>query len=349
VEGAAPRRRLSRGRRALFGAVAALLLVLLLEGALRLAGLPVGLVRSFGGLWQRDPDALASQPGLFRPGTHRVAYPPELAYGVTIDALGLRGTDAPALEPAPGRTRVLCLGDSVTFGFHVEDDQTYPARLQARLGPAVEVLNAGCGHLTIADERRWFAEKLAALRPKVVVLQFCGNDVDPSEQDDRPGQYAQVLADAGGPSLADRLRTTAIGEAQLHLAIALKRSREPSPSLAQHPEVPDERWARYEAELRALRDLVAKGGATLVLVPFPDLVHVRGTGPSPYEVRLRAMCEALAIGFRGPLEAFRAAAQGDPDGLYHWPLDPHASAKGCEVFAGAVEALLRERGLVPTR
>ncbi len=346
---APPRRRLSRGRRALFGAVMVGLMVLLLEGGLRLAGLPAGIVRSFGGLWQRDAAALAAQPGLFRPGTHRVAFPPELAYDVTIDALGLRGTEPAAPAPTPGRPRVLCVGDSVTFGFYVSDAQTYPARLDARLrarGLAAEVLNAGCGHLTITDERRWLEEKLLALRPAVVVLQFCANDVDPSELDAQPTQYEQLLAEAQGPSLADRLRQTAIGEAQLRLAIALKRARPPSLTMAALPEVPEERWARYEAELKVIRDLVQRAGATLVLVPFPDLVLARGTGPSPYEARLKAACDRLGIGFRGPLDDFRAAAAGDPDGLYHWPLDLHGSARGCDALAGSVETLLVEKGLL---
>lgn len=340
---------MSRGRRALFASVAVLLLVLLLEGGLRLAGLPAGFVRSFGGLWQRDPAALAAQAGLFRPGTHRVAFPPELAYDATIDALGLRGTEPAAPAPTPGRPRVLCVGDSVTFGFYVSDAETYPARLAARLearGVAAEVLNAGCGHLTITDERRWLAEKLLALRPAVVVLQFCGNDVDPSELDAQPTQYEQLLAEARGPSFADRLRQTAIGEAQLRLAIALKRARPPSDTMAALPEVPEERWARYEAELKAVRDLVTGAGATLVLVVFPDLVLVRGTGPSPYEARLKAACDRLGISFRGALDDFRAAAARDPDSLYHWPLDPHASAKGCDALAGAVETVLLERGLL---
>jgi hypothetical protein len=328
------------------------LMVLLLEGGLRLAGLPAGIVRSFGGLWQRDAAALAAQPGLFRPGTHRVAFPPELAYDATIDALGLRGTEPAALAPTPGRPRVLCVGDSVTFGFYVSDAETYPARLDARLkarGVAAEVLNAGCGHLTITDERRWLEEKLLALRPAVVVLQFCANDVDPSELDAQPTQYEQLLAEARGPSLADRLRQTAIGEAQLRLAIALKRARAALPHHGRPP-----RGAR--GALGPLRGRAEgrprprpEGRRDLVLVPFPDLVLARGTGPSPYEARLKAACDRLGVGFRGPLDDFRAAAAGDPDSLYHWPLDLHGSAKGCDALAGSVEALLLERKLLAPR
>ncbi|MFH1464026.1 MAG: SGNH/GDSL hydrolase family protein [Pseudomonadota bacterium] len=57
----------------------------------------------------------------------------------------LRGASF-ADQPASGIQRLLAIGDSVTFGWGVEGDQTWPARLQARLaaaGRAVEVLNAG--------------------------------------------------------------------------------------------------------------------------------------------------------------------------------------------------------------
>jgi lysophospholipase L1-like esterase len=48
--------------------------------------------------------------------------------------------------PAPGVTRLVAIGDSVTFGWGVEVEDAFPAQLQAELnrrGHKVEVLNAG--------------------------------------------------------------------------------------------------------------------------------------------------------------------------------------------------------------
>ena len=57
---------------------------------------------------------------------------------VSTNAKGFRG---PPLEPQKTSYRVLCLGDSVTFGWGVAEDESYPARLRKSLG--LEVINAG--------------------------------------------------------------------------------------------------------------------------------------------------------------------------------------------------------------
>lgn len=113
-------------------------------------------------------------------------YDPELTFrnrrglhdsGVDIDALGLRGPEV-AVEKAPGEKRVLCLGDSCTFG----GAHPYPEFLQAildrRYDPGrVEVLNAGVIGYTSLHGLRWFRRDLEPLRPDVVVVYFGWNDM----------------------------------------------------------------------------------------------------------------------------------------------------------------------------
>jgi len=57
---------------------------------------------------------------------------------VSTNQYGMRGPD---FELEPSGTRILCLGDSVTFGWGVTYEQSYPALLAQKLG--VEVINAG--------------------------------------------------------------------------------------------------------------------------------------------------------------------------------------------------------------
>lgn len=63
---------------------------------------------------------------------------------VTIhtNSLGLRGTREYPPEPAPGIFRIFAVGDSFTFGFGVEDGDSFPAQLEAA-DPRLEVFNMG--------------------------------------------------------------------------------------------------------------------------------------------------------------------------------------------------------------
>src|SRR5215470_5660402 len=50
---------------------------------------------------------------------------------VRTNSLGLRGAEIPPREA--GELRILVLGDSITFGDYVDEDETYPAVLERRL------------------------------------------------------------------------------------------------------------------------------------------------------------------------------------------------------------------------
>src|SRR5437867_8997121 len=81
---------------------------------------------------------------VMRPNQHAFT----IAWPVVTNGLGLRSPEIAAVK-RPGTIRVLCLGDSNTFGIGVAQEETYAARLQALLrgqGRAeAEVINAGGG------------------------------------------------------------------------------------------------------------------------------------------------------------------------------------------------------------
>lgn len=346
-------RPLSATKKGAFAAVAVIVAVLGAEGVLRLLGYPRGIVRSFSHVWNRDPVSLERLPGLFQPGVRRhIAFPPELAYHATFNALGLRGPEVTRSRPE-GTLRVLAVGDSVTFGYHVADHETWPAHLAARLagrGLRAEVINGGCGHFTITDQRQYLEERLLSLEPSVVVLQFCSNDVTPGELGRERTLYREILDEAAAPSLGDRLRSTALGELQLRAAIALKAARrgERAMTLAAPEPVDDAAWARYEEELAALKRALDARGVPLVLVSFVDLGVVLGDGPSVHDGPLATITARLKIPFASALPAFRAAGP-DPRALFLWPRDPHSSSAGNAVLAGVVEDLLGAHGLLGAR
>jgi lysophospholipase L1-like esterase len=80
-------------------------------------------------------------------------------------ARGLRGPDFQT--PSPG-FRVVCIGDSVTFGWGVSDDQTYPVHLASVLG--VEVLNAGMPAAKPNQMAKWLEIHARTIDADVVVF-----------------------------------------------------------------------------------------------------------------------------------------------------------------------------------
>lgn len=104
----------------------------------------------------------------------------EPAFHMTTNSLGLRSAHEVSFQ-LPGKTRrVLALGDSYTFGFGVEGDETYPAFLEKLLnsGPAnqytFQVINAGFADGTAPDsEYLYLRETGVKFSPSVVTLGFC--------------------------------------------------------------------------------------------------------------------------------------------------------------------------------
>jgi hypothetical protein len=153
-----------------------------LEAVLAAAGLPrrpalVGGVTQFA-----DARVYDSDPKLLW-RLHRRAnldFPELWFVGVRTDSRGLRGADRDE-EWKKSRLRVLCLGDSVTFGVALANDETFPARLERalveRLPPetAPVVINAGVpGYSSVQGLR--LLDELAPLEPDVVVWWFGMND-----------------------------------------------------------------------------------------------------------------------------------------------------------------------------
>ncbi len=99
----------------------------------------------------RTPEALAQI------GRRRV-------FEITTNALGLRG---PELGPKDGY-RVLCVGESVTFGWGVEAEESYPAQLAGELG--VEVVNAGIPAMRPTQMVRWLERNTKTIEPDLVLF-----------------------------------------------------------------------------------------------------------------------------------------------------------------------------------
>ena len=97
----------------------------------------------------------------------------------TTNASGFRNDHDIPYDKAPGRLRVLSLGDSQTEGFEVRQEFTYSAVIEHWLnahGTAAEVINAGVSGYGTAEAVAVLENEGIKYRPDVVVYGLYAND-----------------------------------------------------------------------------------------------------------------------------------------------------------------------------
>ncbi len=97
-------------------------------------------------------------------------------YHVQLNSHGMRGPEIERAR-AGGKFRVLLLGDSVTWGWGVNDDETYASILCRELGPDVEVVNAAVPGWGTDQVSMWLEREGGGWAPDLVVLCFIFNDI----------------------------------------------------------------------------------------------------------------------------------------------------------------------------
>ncbi len=94
----------------------------------------------------------------------------------STNSLGLRGPEI-SKEKRPGEQRVLLVGDSFTWGYGVNDNQTFAARLEQLL-EGVKVINLGVTAYGLEQEYRYLQSEGLSYNPDLVVINICANDIE---------------------------------------------------------------------------------------------------------------------------------------------------------------------------
>lgn len=87
-----------------------------------------------------------------------------------INKYGFRDDDASAMGP-----EIICLGDSFTMGWGLDDSASFPEILQRKTGK--KVLNTGTPSYGTARELL-LMERLDTSKLKYIIIQYCSNDKD---------------------------------------------------------------------------------------------------------------------------------------------------------------------------
>jgi len=200
----------------------------------------------------------------------------EPTWRLEVNALGLRGK-----PPTAGKRglRVLCLGDSITFGDKLDEGATYPEVLERLLRERrpdrdPEVINAGVpGYSSHQGLALW--RKLRELHPSVVVVAFGANDtwlVATPDRENLPLDRSLLNR------IRSRLRSTEVYRALRALLLEARRRVTPTPRPGARPtflvRVP---LSETEQNVRTIvREARADGAEAIVLhtaFGHPEIAH----------------------------------------------------------------------------
>ena len=222
---------------------------------------------------------------------------PELGFrGVRTNSLGLRGPEIPP-ERKPGEFRVLCLGDSVTFGMGLPEGETWPDQLRAHLGSSPEfsegpvTVQSGAVPGWSSIQGLWLYDRVADFRPDVVVFWFGLNDSKLAWG--APDRHQRRTDFRWAPR---NMRTFQLFQDLLGVEV-----------------LPDAEVRRVSVEdfasaVSRFREMERNGGPKVIFVRFPERME---TTISEFELMLlRAKREGVAF-VAGPVSLLLPAAPAD--------------------------------------
>jgi lysophospholipase L1-like esterase len=305
------------------------------------------------------------QPLRFLPGSRRTYRTSEFSFTVAFNRYGRRDAEWSADAIADPRS-ILLIGDSFALGNAVEEPDTIPARIEARLaerGTPTEVMNFGMpggapplyAQLLDASLREGFGAGT------IVVALFVGNDFYPGVFEPlRPTPMHPP--EPSGSALFRWLRIR-VGQSPTLVGLALTAGRwlgvtvyDSGGSYIFLREQTSEQRRLFErilGEIARMRDVARNHGRRLYVVLIPNKLQVENgddlTGPiydaSLPNRRILAWCEEREIACLDLLpdlvEEFRAKREP----LYY-PIDRHFNPRGYAFAADRILEFLSARGAI---
>jgi hypothetical protein len=288
------------------------------------------------------------------------------SFPVATNSHGLREREFPTL-PERGVVRILCLGDSLTFGDGVAVEDTYPKQLEALLrkkgNAKYEVINAGVPSYDTWQEVVYFQEWGVQLRPRIVVMGFYANDPVP-----RPETVKNFLTPGGtlrrqgfGGMFPDSVVHALKGSRLLlflrdRISKVVNRIHPSFEYLHQQSLLTgtensfvERGWREVDASLETMASLRKEHGFTLLLVIFPmpeQLVHDHPR--AYYQSRVQAIANKHAIPSIDLLDSFKREFNGFGSLLIEWDGHPNPNAYriATKEIAGFIRAMPPVQGRV---
>jgi hypothetical protein len=226
--------------------------------------------------WISEPNVLI--PDMYGEGAY-----------LRTDSRGFRDDVEVAPTPAAGKVRIVCSGDSFTFGYGVDNAHTW-CHLLGELDDRIESINMGQGGYGIDQAFLWFRRDGRPLRPAIHLFAFINGDFDRMMSNRFLGYGKPTLSVRGGllhvenvPAVGRPVYypTTQVKDIVRHLkayelaGALLEGLRAPAPPSNDTPTTDPARAAIHEVALRVFAELLEMAEAdryrsVLVYLPIDD-------------------------------------------------------------------------------
>lgn len=253
---------------------------------------------------------------------------------VKINRLGHRDDEIETVKPK-GRFRILMLGDSVTFGWGVPQDQTFAQVLEQRFraeGIDAEVINTGVGNYNTTMEVESFFAHSRKLDPDVVILNYFINDAEPipSYENNWLERHSKAWV-----YFASR-----IDAAWRHVGLGQKTDWRDYYRHLYDSEANPNGWPQVVTAIEHLSSHCVQQDISLFVVQYPELRQLR---PYPFEAQhrmVRDLAERLGVPY---LDLLNSVGSEEPSSLWVTAPDPHPNIKANLLFGDALYKWLSDQ------
>jgi lysophospholipase L1-like esterase len=268
----------------------------------------------------------------------------------------------------PGAIRIVCLGDSVTFGFRVPvvwpDKPTefdpewlpFPMLLEKQLRAAnparrIEVITMAVPGYTSHQGLAWLQRDIDRLKPDLVTVSFGWNDASLSDVADREAIRTNRSAVAvrwlidHSQAFAHATRWLRTREANKQLAARQTppQSRPPTPRPSARVSQPE-----YLANMLAIENLARQHGATVIVIAAPYRDHSAEAPEADamlqYRAALKSTMAARGIPF---LEILELTEEAYPSNEGWFGERIHPNHMGHRLMASALLKLIETKHALP--
>ncbi|MDQ7821538.1 MAG: SGNH/GDSL hydrolase family protein [Candidatus Eremiobacteraeota bacterium] len=310
------------------------ILLCLLEGAARLC--------------YRDQEVFVPDPYLlFSPQKNLVNFKiktPRATYWLSTTSDGFRtwiGAGPVTVAKPPGTYRILCLGDSVTFGnIGISDNETYPYYLQRilsakNLTKPVQVINGGCMGYSSLQGLEFYRRTAMKYRPDLLIIAFLNNDIHPQMVTDRErlssSEAAKILKTSLQKSAFYRMLRARLSGEEIFESMRGKSnftSRVP--------------YEEYRENMEEFLSLASSEGTEVIFLNLP----INTSSMRPDETHYRAAVYDLAFcnnaGYIDLVDLFTNYQNYHHKYLFSDLI--HPNPEGNEVMASHIAGYLQEKG-----